>query len=291
MVSGQLPISSIADLAALDSLRFARPAYFSTEVGLATSQGDAAMRSEVARADLGLSGAGVTVGVLSDSLDCLGGAAGDVASGDLLAGIVVLDDTLCAGASDEGRAMMQLVHDVAPGATQAFHTAVGGIANFASAIVELATTAGADVIVDDVGYFNEPMFQDGVIAQAVDTVVGLGVAYFSSAGNAGRDSYESDFRAGLSFAIDGFPTNTSFDPIFGNSAPRFFGGTAHDFDPGPGVDVFQRITVPPGTPAGHLVPVGPALLLGERWSRFGQRGGYLRPSTPRVTGWWAVAQS
>ena len=93
--------------------------------------------------------------------------------------------------------MMQIIHDGAPGAGQAFHTAFGGQADFALGIQELAgcpvgsepgcTPGGvaADVIVDDVIYFSEPMFQDGIIAQAVDHVAGAGVSYFSSAGNYG----------------------------------------------------------------------------------------------------------
>jgi subtilisin family serine protease len=93
--------------------------------------------------------------------------------------------------------------------------------------------------VDDVRFFAEPMFQDGIIAQAVDTVRGMGVAYFSAAGNYSRQSYESSFRTGPAFADGAFPSAPG--------APHFSGGTAHNFDPGPGVDVFQRITVPAGT--------------------------------------------
>ena len=94
--------------------------------------------------------------------------------------------------------MMQLIHDVAPGSSQAFHTAFGGEAVFANGIVRLRTEANSHVIVDDVSYFAEPFFQDGIIAQAVDAVVADGAAYYSSAGNAARDSYEDTFRiAGL----------------------------------------------------------------------------------------------
>ena len=52
-------------------------------------------------------------------------------------------------------------------------------------IVDLAD-AGAKVINDDVIYFAEPMFQDGIVAQAVDPVKTRGVSYFSAAQNDGR---------------------------------------------------------------------------------------------------------
>ncbi|UCC65461.1 MAG: S8 family serine peptidase, partial [Anaerolineae bacterium] len=235
MVSGLLPIEAIGDLDALDSLNSVRPAYATTGVGLVDSQGDAAMNADDARATWGVDGTGATVGTLSDSYDCapapITDAATDVANGDLPAGIVVLDDTYCPGpayrpASDEGRAMMQIIADVAPGANQAFHTAFNGQPDFAQGILDLAA-AGAGIIVDDVGYSDEPFFQDGLVAQAVDTVVGMGVAYFSSAGNADRRSYEGPFRS-------------SGGPIVDPD------GDAHDFDPGPGVDEFQSVTIPEG---------------------------------------------
>jgi hypothetical protein len=178
------------------------------------------------------------VGVLSDSYDQQGGAAADVGSGDLPAGLLVLDDNAECGdiitpqlCTDEGRAMLQIVHDVAPSADLAFHTAFNGFAGFANGIVDLAN-AGADVIVDDVMYLGEPMFMDGVIAQAVDQAEGMGAVYFSAAGNQARNSYEHAFvNSGEILYID----------VGGLSLP---GGPMHDFDPGPGVDVMQAHTVP-----------------------------------------------
>lgn len=41
--------------------------------------------------------------------------------------------------------------------------------------------AGAKVIVDDVGYADEPMFNDGIIAQSVDRVHNAGTFYASAA--------------------------------------------------------------------------------------------------------------
>jgi hypothetical protein len=89
--------------------------------------------------------------------------------------------------------MMQIVHDVAPNADLCFATAFSGEAAFAANIRTLRTNAAcsADVIVDDVFYFDEPFYSDGQIAQAVNDVAtssvlaGKKVSYFSSAGNQG----------------------------------------------------------------------------------------------------------
>ncbi len=88
---------------------------------------------------------------------------------------------------------MQLAYDIAPGASLAFATAFTGEAGFAQNIRDLANPSkgNADVIVDDVFYFAEPFFQDGIVAQAVDDVSAAGVPYFSSAGNSADKSFES----------------------------------------------------------------------------------------------------
>ena len=143
--------------------------------------------------------------------------------------------------------MAQIVHDVAPGAKIQFHTAYNGEADFAQGIIDLKN-AGSRVIVDDIGYLEEPFFQDGVVAQAVDTVVAAGVSYFSAAGNDARQSYYDDFRPGQVYANGIFPGG-------------FFGGTAHDFDPGAGVDAFQKITCHAGDELADQPPVGQPLSL------------------------------
>ena len=227
-ISGRLPIATLDTAASLNNLRFARPAYAMTHTGSVTSQGDAAMLSDIARSSYSVNGSGVTVGTLSDSYNCLGGAAGDVSSNNLPAGVQVLqDESGCGSGSDEGRAMMQIIHDVAPGANQAFHTAFDGEASFAQGIIDLAT-AGAHVINDDVIYFAEPMFQDGIIAQAIDTVKASGVAYFSAAGNQSDQSYEESFK---SSGVPGYKD----------------GSIRHDFDISGGVDSLMQVSIPKST--------------------------------------------
>ena len=128
-IEGWIPINSIPELEALDSqgLMGVLPVYAPiTRVGSATSQADFVHEADRVRASLptGFDGSGVTIGVMRDSYDTTGNgsAAADIASGDLPAvGVNVLQDF--AGGSDEGRAMLQLVHDLAPGADLAFATA------------------------------------------------------------------------------------------------------------------------------------------------------------------------
>jgi subtilisin family serine protease len=237
-VTGRVPVAALNDIASIAGLRFIKPALATTRVGLTTSQGDRSMRSDLARSQFGVDGTGVRVGVLSDSFDCATGpfapgqnftrAGQDAVNGDLPLGVRVLADlhTVPDGeCTDEGRAMMQIVHDVAPGASLSFTTAFTGEEDFAAGILALAND-GAKVIVDDVEYFDEPMFEDGVVTDAADQAVARGIAYFSAAGNEGRQSYQSAFRP---------------------SGRKGLAGVRHNFDSGPGVSDLQHLVAPPGT--------------------------------------------
>jgi hypothetical protein len=228
-VEGSLPKASVPQLAALvgQGLLGAMPILDPlTNAGAVDDQAEFVHETDRVRNTLpaAFSGIGVRVGVLSDSYNILGGAAADVAGGDLPAGGVTVVQEGGAGNTDEGRAMLQLVHDLAPGSPLSFATANGGHGNFANNIAALAA-GGSRVIVDDITYLDEPFFQDGVVAQAVNTVVAAGIPYFSSAGNSAANSYEvTAFQEGA-------------DPNY---------GSLYDFDPGAGVDTRQRITVANG---------------------------------------------
>ena len=162
--------------------------------GSATWEGVAAHKANAAHG-AGRTGAGTKVCVLSDGVDSL---AARQASGDLPATVTVLPGQ--AGSGNEGTAMLEIVHDMAPGASLYFATAFGGVAQFATNIINLRA-AGCDIIVDDVTYYNEGAFQDGPIAQAVNQVTAAGALFFSSAANSGNKNdgqsgtFEGDFVA------------------------------------------------------------------------------------------------
>ena len=61
----------------------------------------------------------------------------------------------------------------------------------------------------------------------------------------------------------------------GSRCPPFFGGTAHDVDPGAGVDFCQQITIPANSSVHRLLPMGLAVLLRQRRARLTQRSGHL----------------
>ena len=127
------------------------------------------------------------------------------------------------GAGDEGTALLEIVHDLAPGADLYYAMAFGGQAQFA-ANIEALCEAGADVIVDDVGYFAEPNLQDGVIAQGIDAAVADGCFYFSAAGNDGNLNdgtsgvWEGDYAAGSALVVDGETLGVRHD--FGGGAEQ-----------------------------------------------------------------------
>ena len=235
-VFGYLPIDKIGELKNVSSLSFAYSYYKPvTNTGSVTSQGDAALKANIARTTYGVTGAGVKVGILSDSYNRLpNGQANGIATNDLpAAGVQVLEEYTGTGATDEGRAMAEIIYDVAPGAAMAFNTAFSGEAGFAQGIINLATTAGCQIIVDDVGYLNAPMFQDGLVAQAVNQVVNNnGVTYFSAAANQARSSYQAPFKNGGTY------TNLSF---YGTSTAY----PTHNFAAS-GIDNLQQITIPTG---------------------------------------------
>jgi cytoskeletal protein CcmA (bactofilin family) len=237
-ITGNFPINKIPELKTNplvnNLINYARPLFPPiSNTGFITSQGDITMRSNSVRDRFGLNGSNIKIGVISDSYDAKQGAQTDVNEGELPGiksngqpgehpdAVQVLEDLAQRG-NDEGRAMLQIVHDVAPNAKLAFHTGFLSAGHFAGAIQKLAspTLPGGrcDIIVDDLTYITEPFQRDGIVARAVNQAVADGVAYFTSAGNFGNKSYEAAFNGVTNTAV--LPTGQIHK--FGASASEIY---------------------------------------------------------------------
>ncbi|MES1264014.1 MAG: S8 family serine peptidase, partial [Peristeroidobacter soli] len=256
LVEAYVPIEQLLNVAHTKGVLAVVPSSpMETNVGTANSQG--IVQHRVDKLPAGVDGSGITVGVMSDSYDtntAPNSAALDIASGDLpgvgnplgnTEPVVVLEDF--PARTDEGRAMLQIVHDIAPKAKLGFATANTGQLGFANNIRALAGDptapnyrAGfkADVIVDDIIYLDEPFFQDGIVAQAVDEVVAKGVSYFSSAGNRpATQAYDSKIRIVPGNAASWAGTNLDFSAV----NPALYAGGFHNCKDDGTVDIAQNV--------------------------------------------------
>jgi hypothetical protein len=150
-----------------------------------------------------ITGAGVKIGIISDSYNIDGGAASDIANGYLpSSGVTVLREG-SSGDTDEGRAMAELVYQTAPGASLYFASTGSGVDDFASSVQALRA-AGCTVIVDDIAFFNEPFFQLGSPAEnAIENAIAGGTTFVSSAGNFGDAYYQHAFTTSAQTLVNG----------------------------------------------------------------------------------------
>src|SRR5947199_9775088 len=142
--------------------------------------------------------------------------------------------------------MCKIVYEIAPKAKIRFAADDTGELGFANNIRALAGLPGftypdatqqgfkGDVVCDDVSYLDEPMFQDGIIAQGVNDVIAAGVTYCSSAANNWSvDGYESVYRPvpngnGLTAATNTALNNTNINLT--TVPPELYAGGFHNFN-------------------------------------------------------------
>jgi hypothetical protein len=232
-VQARVPPGRLEVVASLPGVNFIRlPNYAVHRVGSVTTEGDAILHADQARAKYGVDGSGVKVGVLSDGIkgvfpkgctSCSAATAGPVASGDLPdatgvrtpAGVLTsstggilgksfqansdlegLPSGFCAfaGAGAEGTALLEVVHDIAPGAELSFANADTDVA-FNQAVNFLA--ASNDVVTDDLGFYGEA--SDGTSAVSSNTAAALNNganqirAYVTANGNAADEHYYGSY--------------------------------------------------------------------------------------------------
>lgn len=224
----RVPILALGDLAVLPGVRYLlAPTYGISAAGSLTTQGDDVLGAAAVRAARGLDGAGVRIGVISDGIL---GLAQSQASDDAPA---ISDfqafsvEGINAGA--EGTAMIEIIHDLAPGAEIAFANAATDL-DMIEAVDYLA--ARTDIVVDDLSFFFP---DDQMSAVSRNTAEALNHpewpirAYFTAIGNWSLRHYEGGFRAGPDGLDVGLP----------------FSGAVHEFRAGNGVtDALGRGPLP-----------------------------------------------
>ena len=201
IISGYLEVSDIEKLDNCNYLRSVIPTTLGkTSLGLTNNQASQAFFSDHISERLGLTGKGVKIGIISDSYNQNGGAPDGIINGDLPGEdnpngfnkeVVILSDDFSRGV-DEGRAMAELIHDIAPDAELFFHSGFNGLFNLADAVLNLAD-AGCNIIVDDVFNAQSPVYQDGIVAQAINDVASQGISYFTAAANHSNKGFETQY--------------------------------------------------------------------------------------------------
>ncbi|MGH8273139.1 MAG: Ig-like domain-containing protein [Gammaproteobacteria bacterium] len=214
----------------------------------------------------GITGAGVKVGVISTGVDC---RADSQVQGYLPSNIYITSGL--AGSGDEGTAMLEEVHAVAPGASLGFcgpQTTV----DFLNCLSDLASW-GAKVISDDLGFYpiiyNSPNFPaaDGGNAITEFAQANPDITLTSAAGNDAQDYYEANYKTDTNPSSPGgppislSPTYTIGGPYKQYEASGRTYNSAMNFGAavGQGSDAALKITIAPGiTLSGDLTWNDPA---------------------------------
>jgi Subtilase family len=181
-------VPQLISLAEMDEVRGIQTVYPPvTSTGSVTTEGDSIHRSDQIRALYGYLGSGMKVGIISDGVDSWTDAR---ATGDLPADLGVLSNTV---GGDEGTAMLEIVHDIAPDAALAFHDCGANTVAFNSAIDDLVA-AGCNIICDDISWISQPFFEDGTVASHVNDVISThNLVYVTSAGNSAAKHYQGTY--------------------------------------------------------------------------------------------------
>ncbi|MFQ5769183.1 MAG: S8 family serine peptidase [bacterium] len=195
VIQAWIPFSKFDEIASLSFVTFIRPPDYALNMtGSVNTEGDSILKADDVRNILGIDGSGVKVGVISNGVDSHADAQ---ATDDLPVNIEINPNQ--PGSNDEGTAMLEIIHDLAPGAQLAFSGPKTSL-EMITAIRYLADTSfggnGCDIIVDDIGFLTQPNFEDGPIAQTVDEVVAEGITYITAAGNQANDHYERNYVNG-----------------------------------------------------------------------------------------------
>jgi hypothetical protein len=226
-VEAWVPASALMSLAELGFVSAVTPPGYGNVNQAITVQSEAVGTHRAALAHArGITGRGVVVGVTSNGThlgnvdsQALAQARGELpATCPMTSGptpaCIFTGATPCVcnvnpGAGHEGTAMMELVHDIAPGADILFY-ASSGVAGHVNALNGLVV-AGANVITEDLAFDGEPAFQRGLAATMADLIAVGGVPVHATAGNLANSHTARVLAVGTGMGPDGV-TFTSTPP-------------------------------------------------------------------------------
>ena len=192
-----------------DLLYGAMPTPIDHQVGTYNTAGDTILGASEVRsrfAAQGVNGSGIRIGVISDGVSHLA----DAVTGGELPGApnaVVVNPSI-SGSGDEGTALLEIVHDLAPGAGLYFSSAATVTDVIAG--IQYLRNQGVHVIVDDIVSLTEPFFvaSGGAIAVEVAAAIAQGISYVSSAGNYNQRHYQAMSAIGATGRNDFNPSAT-----------------------------------------------------------------------------------
>ncbi|MEX0786491.1 MAG: flexitail domain-containing putative surface protein [Dehalococcoidia bacterium] len=247
LIQAQVRPEALRRVAALSVVERVRlPDYPVRSAGTIQSEGDAIIQSDDTRTTYGIDGTGVTVGVISDGVGGLinAQALGDLPAVDTATCNITGGDPAASGA--EGTALLEIVHDVAPGASLMFgNFGFGTMLDFNAAVDCLA--ANADVVVDDISWIGVGPY-DGTSIVSANTAAALNSAgpikgYYTSVGNFARRHYQGEYvDSGIDINVSGDDFDTHEFAATGGSK-----GTVHAGFAGAGPLNFNRLILGPGS--------------------------------------------
>jgi len=209
IVEAWVPFDQVDELAGLASVDLVRlPLSAVLQTGMVNTAGDGILNADDIRTQLNVDGTGIRIGVISDGVDnralVQGGANPDLPA--------ITVNPARPGTGDEGTAILEIIHDLAPGAQLFFSSGITGQVAMVDSINWLIGQ-GVDVIVDDLGFFAEHYFSDDPIAQTVDAAVNGGVTYLTSAGNQAQLHYQGQWSVSTGSAVHDFDPTGAEDEL------------------------------------------------------------------------------
>ncbi len=209
------------------------PSYASFAAGDVLSEGDDALNAAAARRRFNVDGSGIRVAVISDGIRGLtqAQAAGEA---PMLAEVWPDDDDDALNRGDEGTAMIEIVHDIAPGASISF-AAVRTDLDLIAAVNHFAPRV--DIIVDDVS-FASPANQRSDVSvnttRALEHPTWPLRLYVTAAGNWAESHWAGEWTPGVDGTQLGLPSPGAVHQFNRTNleSTLFGGGNAFRVNPG-----------------------------------------------------------